>query len=165
MLPSDIDECSLLNGGCHQICSNRIGGFDCSCEEGYTINTDNRTCQGIMTMYCYHKPLIYLCKFIYPLHLFIHAVDPIAMCDASNSCAQSCVRLSGVETCGCLPGYELASNGMNCTSKFSKAVEKQLCALGTDAVFNGMYSNNYKSKPLLYRPIFWNGILYMRLPL
>ncbi|XP_064385849.1 mucin-like protein [Halichondria panicea] len=84
----DIDECSLLNGGCHQVYTNTIGGFDCSCNEGYTINTDNKTCQ----------------------------VDPIAMCDASNSCVQSCVRLSGVETCGCLPGYELASNGMNCTN-------------------------------------------------
>ena len=43
-------------------------------------------------------------------------VDPVAMCDASNSCVQSCVSLFGVETCGCLPGYELAPNGMNCTS-------------------------------------------------
>ena len=38
------------------------------------------------------------------------------MCNASNSCAQSCVRLFGVETCDCLPGYKLASNEMDCTS-------------------------------------------------
>ncbi|XP_064385332.1 uncharacterized protein LOC135334155 isoform X5 [Halichondria panicea] len=84
----DINECSLLNGGCHHFCNNTIGGFDCSCEEGYTISIDNETCQ----------------------------VDPISMCDAMSSCAQSCVSLSGVETCNCLPGFELASNQIDCTN-------------------------------------------------
>ncbi len=130
---SDINECSSLNGDCHQVCSNTIGGFDCSCYEGYTINTDNRTCQGTITavinLLLHYYSLNSLYKFI-PL---LHAVDPVAMCDASNSCAQSCVRLSGVETCGCLPGYELASNGMNCTSTSSKAFESTtLYTSGTD---------------------------------
>ena len=126
-------------------------------------NLSRYTITAVINLLLHYYSLNSLYKFI-PL---LHAVDPVAMCDASNSCAQSCVRLSGVETCGCLPGYELASNGMNCTSKFSKAVEKQLCALGTYAVFNGMYSNNYKLKPLLYRPILECMVFYiiMRLPL
>ena len=79
------------------------------------------------------------------------------MCDASNSCAQSCVRLSGVESCGCLPGYKLASNGMNCTSRFSKVVEKQLCTLGTDAVFNGICIVIIISWSHYFTEIFWNA--------
>ena len=126
-IPSDVDECSLLNGGCHQICTNTIGGFDCSCNEGYTINTDNRTCQGTIMHYYTINLLPLVLNFSKFISFFTSStVDPVAMCDASNSCAQSCVRLSGMETCGCLPGYELASNGMNCTSTL-KHSNNSLC--------------------------------------
>ena len=40
------------------------------------------------------------------------------MCVDSN-CSQSCVRLLGVETCGCFPGYELASNEIDCSSTYN----------------------------------------------
>ena len=40
----DINECEL--GVCDQNCNNTDGSFTCSCEEGYTMNTDNRSCDG-----------------------------------------------------------------------------------------------------------------------
>ena len=57
-IPSDVDECSLLNGGCHHDCSNTIGGFHCSCYEGYTISTDKRTCQGTTTHITFSYALV-----------------------------------------------------------------------------------------------------------
>ena len=42
----DIDECAILNGGCHQVCDNEVGNFSCSCLEGYELDTDAITCVG-----------------------------------------------------------------------------------------------------------------------
>ena len=43
---SDINECLTNNGGCAQNCANTNGSFVCSCNIGYTLNADNRTCAG-----------------------------------------------------------------------------------------------------------------------
>jgi hypothetical protein len=40
----DVDECSTNNGGCQHICTNHAGYFECSCKNGYILNTDRRTC-------------------------------------------------------------------------------------------------------------------------
>ena len=46
---SDIDECTESDSAvCEQICTNTIGGYDCSCMAGYKLNlTDNSSCDGI----------------------------------------------------------------------------------------------------------------------
>lgn len=43
----DIDECSLQNGGCDQNCGNTHGSFECSCDRGYLLQNDNKTCIGM----------------------------------------------------------------------------------------------------------------------
>ena len=43
---SDTNECSSNNGGCQQRCSNSVGSFSCSCNTGYRLKTDLRTCEG-----------------------------------------------------------------------------------------------------------------------
>ena len=40
---SDVDECSG-NHGCSSLCSNTDGSFFCTCEDGYRIDSDGRTC-------------------------------------------------------------------------------------------------------------------------
>ena len=35
------------NGGCDHICTNTIGSFTCSCREGFTLSTNQRTCDGM----------------------------------------------------------------------------------------------------------------------
>ena len=45
---ADIDECAEGTSGCQHICTNYDGGFDCSCYSGYEINTDLKTCRGIL---------------------------------------------------------------------------------------------------------------------
>ena len=41
---SDIDECLVGISGCTQICKNTSGGFTCSCNTGYELSSDNKTC-------------------------------------------------------------------------------------------------------------------------
>ena len=43
---SDIDECDLQTDGCAHNCSNTIGGFECSCRDGYELEEDGKTCRG-----------------------------------------------------------------------------------------------------------------------
>lgn len=45
LLP-DIDECQENNGGCDHFCRNTVGSFECSCQKGHKLLTDERTCQG-----------------------------------------------------------------------------------------------------------------------
>ena len=42
----DIDECELSNGGCEHHCSNLIGSYGCSCDDGFVLNSDDRNCTG-----------------------------------------------------------------------------------------------------------------------
>ena len=45
---SDIRECEIGNGGCEQICIDFIGGYNCSCEDGFRPQTmDESSCEGI----------------------------------------------------------------------------------------------------------------------
>ena len=46
MFVSDIVECDEgQSGPCEQICTNTIGGFECSCEEGFEVVSDTQ-CEG-----------------------------------------------------------------------------------------------------------------------
>ncbi|KAM9316126.1 uncharacterized protein PAF06_007094 [Gastrophryne carolinensis] len=76
----DIDECYSNTSNCQQMCSNYMGGYNCSCIEGYTINSVN----------------IYQCDDIDECH------------NGAYPCAENanCTNLPGNYSCACLPGYE-----------------------------------------------------------
>ena len=44
-LTVDINECSIANGECDQICTNTEGSFQCSCEAGYSL-ANGLDCEG-----------------------------------------------------------------------------------------------------------------------
>ena len=46
VVPPDIDECTIMNGGCDTHCTNSEGSYECSCSEGYALMPDLRTCAG-----------------------------------------------------------------------------------------------------------------------
>lgn len=46
LLPLDVDECAVVNGGCQQGCVNTHGSFHCQCRAGYRLHADGRTCIG-----------------------------------------------------------------------------------------------------------------------
>ena len=37
----------VLNGGCAHDCVNLDGSFECSCRDGFSLESDNRTCADI----------------------------------------------------------------------------------------------------------------------
>ena len=41
---TDINECGLDKGGCDHKCVNKAGWYHCVCEDGYSLQSDNRTC-------------------------------------------------------------------------------------------------------------------------
>ena len=42
----DINECEDDNGGCSHNCTNTEGNFECSCGDGYKLDSDGSTCAG-----------------------------------------------------------------------------------------------------------------------
>lgn len=42
----DIDECTIENGGCETFCTNSEGSYECSCQSGYALMPDLRSCTG-----------------------------------------------------------------------------------------------------------------------
>ena len=45
-LPLDINECSINSDNCDQLCTNTEGGFNCSCNDGFLLQSDMRSCIG-----------------------------------------------------------------------------------------------------------------------
>ena len=43
---SEISECGVGNGGCAQVCSDLSVGYECSCNDGYTLDGDGVSCNG-----------------------------------------------------------------------------------------------------------------------
>ena len=111
---SDVDECMELNGGCHQICINTEGSFNCSCNEGFELQSDMITCQGKP-----HLPFPLPETGQHSHILNIYLVLPTNECDNETNCTQNCVRdiETGLENCSCNLGYVLNSDGFSCDGK------------------------------------------------
>ena len=55
---SDIDECTLNIAGCDHNCINTFGSFTCSCQVGYKLAANGRSCDGIHMTYELHACLL-----------------------------------------------------------------------------------------------------------
>ena len=44
----DIDECS--SSPCNHTCTNTVGSFVCSCNDGYELDDDGTTCNGMFNI-------------------------------------------------------------------------------------------------------------------
>lgn len=44
-VPVEENEC-MTKEPCSQICENILGGYTCSCQQGYQLTKDNTTCTG-----------------------------------------------------------------------------------------------------------------------
>ena len=46
----DVNECQdLANHGCEQQCNNTIGSYKCTCDDGFALGEDEKSCFGIAT--------------------------------------------------------------------------------------------------------------------
>ena len=43
---TDVNECATNNGNCGQVCVDTAGSYFCSCNSGYSLNANARTCSG-----------------------------------------------------------------------------------------------------------------------
>ncbi|KAM4041246.1 uncharacterized protein ACNLHF_012381 isoform 4-T4 [Anomaloglossus baeobatrachus] len=124
---TDINECYLNTSDCQQTCINTVGGYNCSCEDGYTVdeknssqcvdidecaNSDNKCANNTN---CTNLPGNYSCEC-----LSGYDGDPFILCTDIDECANNisfcpnqsmCVNTVGSYACQCLLGYR----GENCT--------------------------------------------------
>ncbi|CAF92403.1 unnamed protein product, partial [Tetraodon nigroviridis] len=120
----DIDECLENNGGCDHFCRNTVGSFECSCQKGHKLLTDERTCQDIdecsFERTCDHTCINYpgsyecLCNKGFILYGLTHCGD-VDECSINNgSCEHACVNTQGSYECVCPPAQKLHWNKKDC---------------------------------------------------
>ena len=47
---TDVNECSILNGDCEHVCTDFIGGHNCSCFDGFLLQSNERNCSGLFVV-------------------------------------------------------------------------------------------------------------------
>ena len=62
-LHSLVNECSDGTHNCSQLCINTIGSFTCKCDDGYELDFDDVTCNGMYKMFIYLQ-LYIICLMI-----------------------------------------------------------------------------------------------------
>ncbi|XP_066933095.1 EGF-like and EMI domain-containing protein 1 [Clytia hemisphaerica] len=115
---SDIDECALGSDGCQQNCVNTEGSFNCTCNPGYFLSSDNTTCEDI---------------------------DECAL--GSDGCQQNCVNTEGSFNCTCNPGYFLSSDNKTCEDIDECALGSDGCqqnCVNTEGSFNCTCNPGYR---------------------
>ncbi len=50
-VPVDVNECATENGGCYHYCRNTLGSYRCSCERGFTLGDNGKSCIGESSMH------------------------------------------------------------------------------------------------------------------
>lgn len=52
---ADINECRMEIDSCSENCHDTVGSYTCSCNAGYTLNSNGFTCDGMVTFECVEK--------------------------------------------------------------------------------------------------------------
>ena len=103
---TDIDECGEDIDNCSQNCSDTLGSYKCICYDGYTLDSDEHTCNGLCVYRLFHLKL----------HISFPDIDECKS-GMNNLCHTnaSCINTNGSYDCQCLPGF--TGDGLNCSSE------------------------------------------------
>uniref|UniRef100_A0A2C9KAY6 Uncharacterized protein n=1 Tax=Biomphalaria glabrata TaxID=6526 RepID=A0A2C9KAY6_BIOGL len=134
----DIDECSDSKFNCssdHYVCLNTPGSFRCSCEQGFKLDTDGKTCiecpEDQFGLNCQHqcscqKSNIHFCNKTSgacvclagwmgtDCDVDINECNNVQLNNCSTDRHQECVNTPGSFTCKCQHGLELDTDGRTC---------------------------------------------------
>ncbi|XP_019850549.1 PREDICTED: fibrillin-2-like isoform X2 [Amphimedon queenslandica] len=83
---SDVNECSVDNGGCQQTCVNTIGSYYCECFDGYLLDAK--------TSLCFYKSSTFYCSYYVDPDIKLNEIDNNTRigsvnCDNTRSCYTS----------------------------------------------------------------------------
>ncbi len=129
---ADVNECLTNKGGCAQICLNQPGSRECTCRDGYQLDSDSINCNGesiiiIMNLcvsftrtYTFYKQLC-LCTHTHGTHMHTHTHAHICMHTYThvstdiNECVElsdnnchsnaTCTNINGGFNCACREGF------------------------------------------------------------
>lgn len=110
----DIDECRY--GYCQQLCANVPGSYSCSCNPGFILNTDSRTCQGTQTHTHTGRHIV---SVVSDRWTHSPVVPPDVDECADEPCTHACFNTYGSFMCNCDEGFELAADGTSCIGETS----------------------------------------------
>ncbi|CAG2181588.1 unnamed protein product, partial [Oppiella nova] len=154
---------------CSDKCFNTWGGYQCSCESGYKLSADNRTCvdvdecdeferKGVSKEYylcvgkCHNTPGSFRCSCPhgYRLGTDERTCQDINECDETNSCGgddQICLNTRGGHRCNridCPSGYERdRTHKSRCKKTHATAVCTDRSCISEDLREPMAYTYNY----------------------
>ncbi|XP_053311122.1 growth arrest-specific protein 6 isoform X2 [Spea bombifrons] len=150
---TDVNECSIMNGGCSHSCVNIPGTYHCLCPSGYRLRANNKTCEDIDecvespgicgTAECKNMPSTYacLCDDGYKYEESTKSCQDIDEC-LEQRCEQTCVNTAGSYSCHCdgRGGVKLSHNMNMCEDILPCvpfATEKSIKSLYLGRMFSG----------------------------
>jgi hypothetical protein len=138
---SDINECtngvvrigeyfSTVDDWCQQRCINTIGSYECGCDPGYLLGSNNRTCTDIdeceCSTYCNSSiDVLYNCSChdkYDDLEENLTCTDYCHCCNkkTTSNCEQVCINTEGSYNCSCYGGFNISSeNSSKCDGMYN----------------------------------------------
>uniref|UniRef100_A0A3B4B8L5 EGF-like domain-containing protein n=1 Tax=Periophthalmus magnuspinnatus TaxID=409849 RepID=A0A3B4B8L5_9GOBI len=125
----NLDKCTIENGGCESFCTNSEGSYECSCNSGYALMPDLRSCTDIDECeespeicdggQCTNTPGTYQCLCFDGFM----ASEDMKSCIDVNECelnpniclSGNCENTKGSFICHCEMGYSVRKGSTGCT--------------------------------------------------
>ncbi|WAR19223.1 MATN2-like protein [Mya arenaria] len=124
----DVNECNTGAHDCVHICNNTDGGYICSCDPGFSLNSNGNSCDDInecmsnstndCALGCENLPGSYTCTCEQGsmFNQTSRACEDIDECvSETDDCSQLCTNIEGGFTCSCTQGYLLDEDNKTCS--------------------------------------------------